>query len=88
MPIYEYRCAACEHTFSQLQKISDAPISICPACHAERAEKVMSAPAFKLKGTGWYATDFKDQKTDKSVDNKTSEAKAPEKTQTKKDDNT
>jgi putative FmdB family regulatory protein len=59
MPIYEYQCAACGHIFDSLQKISDAPLTTCPDCGAEALKKLLSAPAFRLKGGGWYETDFK-----------------------------
>lgn len=59
MPIYEYRCAACSHELEALQKISDAPLQDCPACQAPQLKKQVSAAAFRLKGGGWYETDFK-----------------------------
>jgi putative FmdB family regulatory protein len=59
MPIYEYRCAACGHELEALQKITDAPLKACPECNKRRLERLMSAPAFRLKGGGWYETDFK-----------------------------
>jgi putative FmdB family regulatory protein len=59
MPIYAYRCDACGFAKDVLQKISDAPLSACPSCHADAFRKQLSAPGFQLKGSGWYATDFK-----------------------------
>jgi putative FmdB family regulatory protein len=59
MPIYEYCCAACGHELEALQKITDAPLKVCPECKKRRLERLMSAPAFRLKGGGWYETDFK-----------------------------
>jgi putative FmdB family regulatory protein len=59
MPIYEYRCAVCGHQDEHLQKVSDEPLSICPACGKPEYRKQLSAAGFQLKGTGWYATDFK-----------------------------
>jgi putative FmdB family regulatory protein len=59
MPIYEYRCTACGHQKDHLQKMSDAPLTTCPACGAETYTKQISAAGFQLKGSGWYATDFK-----------------------------
>lgn len=59
MPIYAYRCAACGHEGDHLQKMADAPLSVCPECGAEQYQKQLSAPGFQLKGSGWYATDFK-----------------------------
>jgi putative FmdB family regulatory protein len=59
MPIYEYRCADCGHQKEHLQKMSDAPLSVCPACGHGNYAKLLSAAGFQLKGSGWYATDFK-----------------------------
>lgn len=59
MPIYEYRCQACGLEKEYLQKLSDAPISECPSCGKAAMTKLVSAAGFQLKGTGWYATDFK-----------------------------
>ncbi|WP_299510254.1 FmdB family zinc ribbon protein [uncultured Limnohabitans sp.] len=59
MPIYAYKCDACGHTKDVLQKMSDAPMTDCPACGAPKFSKQLTAPGFQLKGTGWYATDFK-----------------------------
>ncbi|NNJ93678.1 MAG: zinc ribbon domain-containing protein [Halobacteria archaeon] len=59
MPIYEYECGECGHVFETLQRISDAPLSECPACHKPALKKLVSAAAFRLKGGGWYETDFK-----------------------------
>ena len=59
MPIYAYACSACGHAKDVLQKLSDAPLSTCPACGAETFSKQITAAGFQLKGSGWYATDFK-----------------------------
>jgi putative FmdB family regulatory protein len=59
MPIYAYRCSACGHAKDVLQKLSDAPLTTCPACGAEAFSKQLTAAGFQLKGSGWYATDFK-----------------------------
>ncbi|MEC5397300.1 FmdB family zinc ribbon protein [Uliginosibacterium sp. H1] len=59
MPIYEYRCGDCGHHKEHLQKFSDAPIAACPACGGSAYQKLLSAAGFQLKGSGWYATDFK-----------------------------
>jgi len=59
MPIYAYRCSSCGHAKDVLQKMSDAPLSTCPACGAETFSKQVTAAGFQLKGSGWYATDFK-----------------------------
>jgi putative FmdB family regulatory protein len=57
MPLYEYECGACGDRFEIIQKFSDAPITECPKCRGT-LRKLQSAPAFQLKGTGWYATDY------------------------------
>ena len=59
MPIYEYRCRSCGFEKEYLQKLSDEPLTQCPACHKDTLTKLISAAGFQLKGTGWYATDFK-----------------------------
>jgi putative FmdB family regulatory protein len=59
MPIYEYRCTDCGHRLEALQRLADAPLKACPACGKESLTKLMSAVGFQLKGSGWYATDFK-----------------------------
>ena len=59
MPIYEYRCTDCGHRLEALQRLADAPLLVCPACGKESLTKLMSAVGFHLKGSGWYATDFK-----------------------------
>jgi putative FmdB family regulatory protein len=59
MPIYEYRCESCGHELEALQKISDVPLEQCPVCGQPALKKVLSAAAFRLKGGGWYETDFK-----------------------------
>lgn len=60
MPIYEYACKQCDHTLDALQKMSDDPLIDCPACGEATLRKMLSAPRFRLKGKGWYETDFKD----------------------------
>ncbi len=64
MPIYEYQCEDCEHKLELIQKINDIPLTECPACGKDSMRKLVSAAAFQLKGTGWYATDFKDKPKD------------------------
>lgn len=59
MPIYEFECRACGHRFDHLQKLSDPDPKVCPNCHAEQLQHMLSAPAFRLAGSGWYETDFK-----------------------------
>jgi len=93
MPIYEYRCAVCGHQDEHLQKVSDAPLTVCPACGKRKYQKQLSAAGFHLKGTGWYATDFKggakksaDKKPDAKPDSKPEskpEAKPEKKSESK-----
>ena len=59
MPLYDYRCTECSHQLEALQKLADSPLTTCPACNAEALRKQVSAPAFRLAGSGWYETDFK-----------------------------
>lgn len=59
MPIYEYRCGACGHQLEALQRLGDAPLRDCPACQRAELSKQISAAGFRLKGGGWYETDFK-----------------------------
>jgi putative FmdB family regulatory protein len=61
MPIYEYRCGACGHHVEALQKMTDAPLRKCPDCGKSQLKRLVSAPQFRLKGSGWYETDFKNQ---------------------------
>jgi putative FmdB family regulatory protein len=75
MPIYAYRCERCGHSQDVMQKFSDAPLTTCTACGAEAFAKQLTAPAFQLKGSGWYVTDFRDNGKSKSTA-KSDEAKA------------
>jgi putative FmdB family regulatory protein len=59
MPIYEYRCSSCGTEHEVLQKFSDPPLAVCPSCQKSTLAKLVSAAGFQLKGSGWYATDFK-----------------------------
>jgi putative FmdB family regulatory protein len=59
MPIYEYRCSACGHELEKIQRMSDAPLRECPDCGKAELRRLVSAPGFRLKGGGWYETDFK-----------------------------
>jgi putative FmdB family regulatory protein len=61
MPIYEYRCAACGHHLEALQKMSEAPLRKCPDCGKSQLRRLVSASQFRLKGSGWYETDFKNK---------------------------
>ena len=62
MPFYEYQCSACGHHHEELQKITDRPLRKCPACGRNTLKRLVSAPVFRLKGGGWYETDFKNDK--------------------------
>lgn len=66
MPIYEYRCGSCGFEKEYLQKVNDAPVAVCPACGSNAYAKLISAAGFQLKGSGWYATDFKNGSKPKS----------------------
>jgi len=69
MPFYEYRCGSCGHEFEAMQKMSDAPLTDCPVCEKTELTKLVSAAGFRLKGGGWYETDFKGgSKKKKSTD--------------------
>ncbi|HUP98595.1 MAG TPA: zinc ribbon domain-containing protein [Usitatibacter sp.] len=63
MPIYEYRCSACGHQQEFLQKVSDAPLTVCTQCGKPTFSKMLTAAGFQLKGSGWYATDFRNKGT-------------------------
>jgi putative FmdB family regulatory protein len=65
MPIYEYQCTKCDHHLEALQKISDKPLRECPECGKHSLKRLMSAPMFRLAGSGWYETDFKSDKEQK-----------------------
>ena len=61
MPIYEYRCNHCGHELEAIQKLSESPLTVCPACATEGLKKKISAAVFRLRGSGWYETDFKSE---------------------------
>ncbi|HZQ72879.1 MAG TPA: zinc ribbon domain-containing protein [Burkholderiales bacterium] len=61
MPIYEYRCLECQHQEEHLQKVSEPPLTVCPSCGKASYKKLLSAAGFQLKGSGWYATDFRNK---------------------------
>ena len=81
MPIYEYKCAACGHQEEHLQKVTEKPLAKCPACGRRKYRKQLSAAGFQLKGSGWYATDFKSG--GKKADEAKTEAKPETKSETK-----
>lgn len=90
MPIYEYECQACEHKFDKLQKLSDTALVDCPECDQPELKKLVSAAGFRLKGAGWYETDFKSSDKQKNIagakpDKPKSESKASD-TKTGKSD--
>jgi putative FmdB family regulatory protein len=81
MPIYEYRCSSCGHQQEFLQKVSDTPLTVCTQCGKETFSKMLTAAGFQLKGSGWYATDFKNKgsapkPSDKPADGKPADAKS------------
>lgn len=79
MPIYAYKCSSCQHELDVLQKISDAPLAICPRCGAASFAKQLTAAGFQLKGSGWYVTDFKNgSASDAKPQAKSGEAKPGE----------
>ena len=85
MPFYEYECQACKYYAEVMQKISDAPLSKCPSCGKRALKKLVSAPVFRLKGAGWYETDFKsDKEARRNLAEKEKEP-APEKKDAAKD---
>ena len=96
MPIYEYQCQKCHHHLEALQKFSDKPLRECPECGKHTLKRLMSAPMFRLAGSGWYETDFKSDKENKrnlvgdkaeppasGAETKAAEPKAETKTETK-----
>jgi putative FmdB family regulatory protein len=89
MPIYEYRCSACGHQEDHLLRLSDAPLTKCPACGKKKYEKQLTAAGFQLKGSGWYATDFKGgKKPDAAKPEAKAEAKVEGKTEGKAESKT
>src|SRR5689334_24615869 len=85
MPFYEYECASCRFYTEIMQKISDPPLEKCPSCGKKSLKKLVSAPVFRLKGGGWYETDFKSDKENKRnlLGADKEEAKADSKPETK-----
>lgn len=77
MPIYEYRCQSCGHELDKLQKMSDPPLIDCPACGKPTLKKLISASGFRLSGSGWYETDFKQGSKRNIVDDKSSATEKP-----------
>ena len=77
MPIYEYKCSKCGHQFEIIQRFSDNPLESCPECGQKSIKKLVSAPSFRLKGGGWYETDFKTGSKKNIVDVKDEKSKQP-----------
>ena len=77
MPIYAYKCESCGHAKDVLQKMSDVPLSVCPACGAETFKKQLTAAGFQLKGSGWYVTDFRGDNGAKPAKPADGDASAP-----------
>ena len=77
MPIYEYRCDDCGFQKEHLQKLSDAPLDLCPACGKNSYKKLLTAAGFHLKGSGWYATDFKGGKPAAKSEGESTASPAP-----------
>lgn len=73
MPIYEYHCNRCGHNFEAMQSFNENPIHLCPNCNGVDVNRLVSAPSFHLKGTGWYVTDFKEKQ--KTTDNQAEKVK-------------
>ncbi|AMN47792.1 hypothetical protein ACG33_11930 [Steroidobacter denitrificans] len=86
MPFYEYECTACKFYVEALQKISDPPLRKCPSCKKQALKKLVSAPVFRLKGSGWYETDFKSEQEQKR--NLAGGEEAPERSEAKEDGKT
>lgn len=78
LPIYEYQCRSCGHSFETIQKINEDPLVVCPACEQPELRKLVSPVAFRLKGTGWYETDFKKDRKRNVVNDDASESKPAE----------
>jgi len=79
MPIYEYACEACGHRHEALQKMSDDALTVCPECGKPALKKLVSAAGFRLKGSGWYETDFKGGGKKKDADKSSTSDSAPKK---------
>ena len=75
MPIYEYQCQACGNEHEAIQKMSDDPLIVCPACNESELKKKISAAGFRLKGSGWYETDFKGGSKKNVAESKSTSAK-------------
>jgi putative FmdB family regulatory protein len=85
MPIYDYRCTSCGFEKEYLQKVSDPVMTLCPQCHKESFVKKLTAAGFQLKGSGWYATDFRNGGASKPAADAKSDGKTDGKTDSKPD---
>ena len=83
MPIYEYQCKNCKHQLEAFQKISEMPLTDCPSCHQPTLQKLVSAAGFQLKGSGWYATDYRSNKTNNEEGGSSSTSASGTTTETK-----
>jgi len=88
MPIYEYKCESCSAVLEKIQKISDPPLTDCPECGRSALVKLISAPSFRLKGSGWYETDFKTGKKKNGVGSDSDSASSSAKPEAAKSDTT
>ena len=79
MPIYEYQCQLCMHRLEKLQRINDEPLTDCPSCGEARLQRLVSAAGFRLKGAGWYETDFKKGDKKNLHDSGAAKSSSPEK---------
>ena len=86
MPIYEYKCSHCEHQLEVIQKISDDPLLLCPNCDKKGLKKQVTAPSFRLKGSGWYETDVKTGKKKNLLDDSSKKESVNTVTDSKKAD--
>ena len=86
MPIYEYKCSHCGHQLEAIQKISDDPLLLCPNCDKDGLKKQVTAPSFRLKGSGWYETDFKTGKKKNLLDDSSKKESVNTVTDSKKAD--
>jgi putative FmdB family regulatory protein len=83
MPIYEYECQACGHTFEEWQKITAPPVKKCPSCKKRRVERLVSATSFTLKGSGWYVTDYGNRSTNSASKSESKEHNSASKSESR-----
>jgi len=85
MPIYEYKCQECDHSFEALQRIGEKLLTDCPQCNTKKLKRLVSAPNFRLKGKGWYETDFKKENRKNIAGNKEEKKSGKDKKSDEKD---